>query len=143
MWDKPFIKYLSLNSAHSVLQRFGDITKGINMEPIAHICAKKEWIEAREIGIYKAANQDLDGFIHCSKVSQILTVANKYYSNTHDLVLLWIEPDHLDAELRWEESDDDVFPHLYGLLNLDALIGVSDFQPGPDGIFREVTPPPP
>ena len=143
MWGKPFIKYLSLHSALSVLQRFGDITKAVNMEPIVHICAKKEWIEARKIGIYKAANQALDGFIHCSKVTQILRVANKYFSTTNDLVLLWIDPDHLDSELRWEESDDDIFPHLYGLLNLDAVIGVSDFQPGPDGIFREVRPPPP
>ena len=111
------------------------------MEPIVHICAKNEWNEARAIGIYQAASQVLDGFIHCSKVTQILSVANKYFSNLNDLVLLWIDPDRLDAELRWEESDDDIFPHLYGSLNLDAVIGVSDFLPDPDGTFREVPSP--
>jgi uncharacterized protein (DUF952 family) len=54
------------------------------------------------------------------------------------MVLLWIDPDRVNAELRWEESDDEIFPHIYGVLNLDAVLAVSEFSPDTDGIYRSL-----
>ena len=94
---------------------------------------------ASQIGEYRAASLELEGFIHFSRPEQVLRVANAYYPGQLDLVLLWIDPQKLAAELRWESSDWDIFPHLYGALNLDAVVKVVDFAPDNDGIFRQVT----
>jgi uncharacterized protein (DUF952 family) len=37
-------------------------------------------------------------------------------------VLLELDDAKLKAELRWESADNDLFPHLYGPLNLDAIV---------------------
>jgi len=108
------------------------------MDKIVHICEKSFWAAAQEMGEYRTASMDQEGFIHCSRPEQVLRVANTFYPGLPDLVLLWIEPQKLVAELHWEPSDGDIFPHLYGPLNLDAVIKVVDFPPGNDGIFRQL-----
>jgi uncharacterized protein (DUF952 family) len=42
-------------------------------------------------------------------------------------VLLWIDPRKLDAQVRWEPSDGQIFPHLYGPLNVEAVQAVQEF----------------
>jgi len=108
---------------------------------LVHLCSFRDWQIARESGEYRADTFESAGFIHFSKPEQILKVANRYYPAAKDLLLLWIDPASLEAELRWETSDGDIFPHLYGPLNLDAVIGVNEFPPDPDGIFRSIPDP--
>jgi uncharacterized protein (DUF952 family) len=106
------------------------------MDRIVHICLRKEWAESLKLGEYSAGSLALEGFIHCSRPEQVLRVANHYFPGTVDLVLLWIEVNKLKVELRWEPSDGEVFPHLYGPLNLEAVVAVVGFPPDPDGTFR-------
>jgi uncharacterized protein (DUF952 family) len=105
---------------------------------LVHLCSHQDWQQAQLSGDYRTGSLDEVGFIHCSKPEQILKVANHYYPAARDLVLLWIDPTKLRPVLRWESSDGDIFPHLFGPLNLDAVISVSEFSPDPDGIFRRV-----
>jgi glutathione S-transferase len=62
-------------------------------------------------------------------------VADARYSGAPDLVLLCVAADRLTAPLRDETSDagDETFPHLYGPLNLDAVVAVLSFPEGEDG----------
>ncbi len=106
------------------------------MDYILHICTQDEWAAAQSAGEYCASSLKIEGFIHCSRPGQILWVANQYYSGAANLLLLWIDPQKLAAELRWDDSDGGVFPHLYGPLNLDAVMSVAEFIPEPDGVFR-------
>ncbi|MEN8173882.1 MAG: DUF952 domain-containing protein [Chloroflexota bacterium] len=106
------------------------------MEKIVHICGCPDWLSAQANGAYRAASLDTEGFIHCSRPDQALKVVNMFYQDAPNLCLLWIEPEKLNAELRWEAADGDQFPHLYGVLNLDAVIAVSDFTPDADGVYR-------
>ena len=108
------------------------------MNYILHICTQDEWAADQSTGEYRAATLKSEGFIHCSRPEQIVWVANQYYPGAVDLVLLWIDLQKLSARLHWEDSDGDVFPHLYGPLNLDAVTSVIDFVPDPDGVFRVV-----
>jgi uncharacterized protein (DUF952 family) len=105
---------------------------------IVHLCKRGEWVSAKGEGLYAAESLEREGFIHCSRPEQVLKVANHFYPKRKDLVLLWIDLHLLSAELCWETSDGEVFPHLYGPLNLDAVIGVEKISPDQDGVFRQL-----
>ena len=77
-----------------------------------------------------------EGFIHLSTREQVLWVAGRFYRGQAGLLLLAVDPARLVAELRYEEAEPGQhFPHLYGALNLDAIVEVYPFPPGPDGSF--------
>ena len=110
---------------------------------IYHITSRTAWELARSVGEYRGDTLDTQGFIHCSTSRQVVGVANSYYPGQHGLVLLCIDPDKLQAELRYEApagpavEDEHSFPHIYGPLNTTAVTAVLDFQPGPDGTFTQ------
>jgi glutathione S-transferase len=111
------------------------------MEPIFHIAEAAEWNEALAGGEYRQSTLgytlDQAGFIHCSRRDQVETVANAVYRERSDLVLLLIDRDKVQAEIRDEnlEGGSELFPHIYGPLNLDAVTSVLPFPPGVDGRF--------
>ncbi|GAB4579860.1 MAG: DUF952 domain-containing protein [Anaerolineales bacterium] len=119
---------------------------------IVHLTTQTDWQTAQPIGTYRAASLETEGFIHCSTTAQILDVANLFYAGIPDLVLLWIELSRVRADVRWEppvhpgsspsgkelENQVQLFPHIYGPLNLDAVVEVTDFVPDVDGVFRRV-----
>ena len=116
----------------------GDGGEGIagREDLILHVCTRQDWQAAQTGGEYRAASLDAEGFIHCSRPDQVLAVVNQFYSNVPDLTLLWIDPNQLLAELRWESVLDDEYPHIYGPLNLDAVQAVMPLSPDTDGVYR-------
>lgn len=102
-------------------------------EFIHHICPRIDWQAAQENDEYRAESLDTEGFIHFSRAEQVQGTANNYYRGQQGLVLLKVAVAKLTADLKWEDSGEDIFPHLYGLLNLDAVVDVEDFSPEPDG----------
>lgn len=98
-----------------------------------HITTREAWEEAQERGEYRAPSLDTEGFIHLSKDRQWLPVANRLYRGVPDLILLTIRADRLRAEVRHEPVDASVYPHLYGPLNLDAVVEVLDLPVAGDG----------
>lgn len=108
------------------------------MDQIVHICSQEDWRAAQAAGEYRAASLQTEGFIHCSRPGQVVAVANRYYAGSTDLLLLWIDPARLVTELRWEPSQGDIYPHLYGALNLEAIVRVSDFPSDHGGYFQSL-----
>jgi uncharacterized protein (DUF952 family) len=107
-------------------------------EYILHITTRKAWSVAQERGSYAPDSLDVDGFIHCSRASQVMRVANLVYTGQHGLVLLVMDPARMTSELRWEPGVDlasELFPHVYGPINLESVVNVIDSEPGPDGLF--------
>jgi len=103
---------------------------------IFHIASSSEWEQALENGTYRTGSLDSEGFIHFSTGSQLLRTANKYYHGNRNAILLIIDPQKLAAELRYEPiADGQEFPHLYGELNLEAVVQVLSFNPENDGSF--------
>ncbi len=53
-------------------------------------------------------------------------------------MLLVIDPTRLEAELVYEDLYESgiIFPHIYGPLNLDAVVNVLPFPARPDGTFE-------
>jgi len=106
---------------------------------IFHLTSRTSWLAAQKAGAYIADSLAGEDFIHCSKVDQILRVADTFYAGQYGLALLTIDPSRLTSELRWEPGTDlttELFPHVYGPINLDAVVLVSDFEPGADGKFH-------
>lgn len=105
---------------------------------IFHITKRIEWEEALRAGEYRAASLSTQGFIHCSTSEQVVRVANLLFAGQCDLLLLCIEVEELEAKVRYEncEGEQDLFPHVYGSINLDAVVDVVDFNPAQDGRFQ-------
>lgn len=107
-------------------------------EFIYHITSRDSWSVAQKIGAFSADSLKAAGFLHCSKAEQIIRVANNYYLGQAGLVILKINTSRIKPRLHWEpgsDKTDELFPHVYGPLNLDAVLGVFDFLPGADGKF--------
>ncbi len=77
-------------------------------------------------GEYRARSLESEGFIHCSTQDQWPRVLGESFAGTGQLVLLEIDSTRLAAELRWEDSEStgELFPHLYGPVEVGAVIAV-------------------
>lgn len=107
-----------------------------SMNTILHITQRHEWEQAKNLGIYRSNTLDSEGFIHCSTLIQLLGSANRFFKNQTDLVILKIDIDRVTPEIRYEGADsNNLFPHIYGALNVDAVIGSIDLESHPDGSF--------
>lgn len=103
---------------------------------ILHIAARAAWQEAQAAGAYRGDTLDVQGFIHCSHTEQLVGVANARFRGRTDLLVLVIDETRLQAELREEEGEPgQLFPHIYGPLNLDAVSRAEPISPQPDGTF--------
>lgn len=115
---------------------------------IYHITTQKAWDQACSEGAYRADSLDSQGFIHCSSRDQALRVGNAFYKELPNLVLLHIDPTRLSTELRYDPPDhppgkppptgeEERFPHLYGALNLEAVVTVTPMSLNDSGDYDE------
>lgn len=107
------------------------------MTTFLHLTERSLWKQGLAAGEYRRQDLTLDGFIHCLTAETLVRVANKYYRDKADLVLLEIDEARVTSPVKWEPaSDGKLYPHIYGPLNPDAVVAVLDYAPGPDGSFR-------
>jgi len=104
-----------------------------------HITTRDDWAEAEIQKIYKPPSLTTEGYIHLSTDKQLLLSANKFYRGKSDLLVVAINEKRLDEHLKFESADDDSFPHLYGPLNLDAVVEVVGLPLGDGGEFEVPT----
>ncbi|UQX10134.1 DUF952 domain-containing protein [Candidatus Mycobacterium methanotrophicum] len=107
---------------------------------LVHLCPSDEWASARPEGELRPESLANVGFVHLSTPAQAHLPANRLFRGRDDLVLLHIDPDRLQAPIRWEpevstDPESMVFPHLYGALPVVAVIRVTPYLPGADGVF--------
>ena len=108
---------------------------------VYHIATALEWKQAQSSGEYTTSTRGRtlaeQGFIHGSTATQVAPVANAIYKGVPDLLVLVIDPDRVRPEIRYEHvpGSDSAFPHIYGPLNTDAVVGTRPLEPGPDNEF--------
>jgi uncharacterized protein (DUF952 family) len=109
---------------------------------IFHILTRADWRDALQRGRYEPPSLRAEGFIHASTSEQALETANRFFRGAPDLLLLSIDTARLTAELRFEPPIHpgdaraaQLFPHIYGPLNLDAVMGAAEFPCNADGTF--------
>ncbi|MFA7429053.1 MAG: DUF952 domain-containing protein [Rhodospirillaceae bacterium] len=96
-----------------------------------------DWRQAVADGAYRGAAHDAaDGFIHLSTADQVEETAAKHYGGVPDLMVLTVDSARLDGEVKWEPSrGGKLFPHLYGTVPLEAVLGAELVATDRDGAY--------
>ena len=115
------------------------------MPIIYHLAGRAEWEAGAasskyRAGEYRAGSLAEEGFVHCSEdEAQMLGVANRLFNGRTDLLVLDLNVDALTSPLKREPSrSGEIYPHIYGPINTDAVVRVRRLVPHADGIFGEL-----
>lgn len=105
---------------------------------IFHLVKKEDWKQYKQDARYRPETLDSDGFIHCSSGRDIEDTANRLFKGEKDLLLIVINTTLIEPELRYENDGDTgpKYPHIYGPLNLDAVIDKIELATEDDGTFK-------
>lgn len=95
----------------------------------------EDYEEALATGTMVDASLESEGFIHASPADQLTRVANKYYRGRGRVVCCVVDPTKLRAELKWEPAAGGLYPHIYGPLNMDAVVRTVPLRVDPEGHF--------
>ncbi|MEQ8439655.1 MAG: DUF952 domain-containing protein [Ilumatobacter fluminis] len=98
------------------------------VRPIFHLALPTDWAPAEQSGTYPLSTRGLtfeqQGFVHCSFVDQMEGVANRFYADLDELVVLHLDRASIADTLRIEPASDLVdeqFPHLYAPITTNAV----------------------
>ncbi|HUR98074.1 MAG TPA: DUF952 domain-containing protein [Pyrinomonadaceae bacterium] len=76
---------------------------------------------------YQPDSLAAEGFIHCSYPAQLEAVLKRYYSGAEKVLILKIDTEKLLPKLVKERStNDEMYPHIYGRLNRNAVVEVTE-----------------
>ncbi|RYY70981.1 MAG: DUF952 domain-containing protein [Chitinophagaceae bacterium] len=91
---------------------------------IYHVTTNTDWQKAKAQGSYSHISLEREGFIHTCSRAQLSGVLERYYKSTPDLLLLHIDEDLLEADMKYEmaPSVNEEFPHIFGPINIDAVV---------------------
>ena len=89
-------------------------------------------------GVFYGSPVDIaDGYIHMSLGSQLAATLDKHFSGVDGLVLVAVDLSRFGDALRWERSrGGQLFPHIYGLLPVEAVISITTLGRTPDGAVK-------
>jgi uncharacterized protein (DUF952 family) len=107
---------------------------------IYHVSTPDEWASAQQSGDYRSSSRDRtleqEGFIHCSRSDQLVGVLERFYIGAGPLLLLSVDPAGLTSPWQDDEIAPGVFfPHVYGPINLDAVVAVTPLAALADGSY--------
>jgi uncharacterized protein (DUF952 family) len=106
------------------------------LRPVYHLAEPDEWAAASQNDTYVPSGYAEEGFIHLSERDQVAVNSARFFPGRDDLVLLTIDERLLTSELKREHSDPEappkgpLFPHLYGPLNMHAVIATRVYSSG-------------
>ncbi len=104
---------------------------------IYHLADPAEWAEAQQSGEYTRSTRgrslEEEGFIHCSDERQWPVVRRSFYGDvTTPLLLLEVDESRLTSPVVHEVGNPatgEVFAHIYGPLDLSAVVGTTELPP--------------
>lgn len=94
---------------------------------IYHIVDQTTWSHSIKEGKYWPRNY-AEAFIHASNYDQIDRTLKKHFSGKRNLLLLTIDPLKVKVEIKYEDltGEGQLFPHIYGSLNSDAILRIEN-----------------
>lgn len=102
---------------------------------ILHCMRKSLWEKRKNRDSWGQKDIDQFGFVHCSTIENISRVTPNWKDINDDLVTLCIDTEKLKPKLLYEDLDDIgiKYPHIYGLVNNDAVIKVLPYNKDEQG----------
>lgn len=96
---------------------------------ILHCMRASVWEERRDKPFWGRRNLERDGFIHCSSLEYFWRVAPNFEGITDSLVLVLMDESKLASKVLYEDGDScgRAYPHIYGLVNREAVACVLRF----------------
>ena len=109
----------------------------MNEDLLFHIAPKNEWHKQQRFGLYRPELREEEGFIHCSLSSQVKKVANTHFAGQKNLYLIVIDRNSITSPVKMEDTagEGEQYPHIYGPLNLDAVLDKIRLDATEDGTF--------
>jgi uncharacterized protein (DUF952 family) len=118
----------------------------MSTERIYHLVAESDFRAHNDGRRYLPPDFESSGFVHCAPEASVIPVANDYYAAVGEpLLLLRIDPSRLTCPTRYEAAAPDptagsshlatsqVFPHVYGAIDVAAIDGVGVLAKTADG----------
>jgi uncharacterized protein (DUF952 family) len=92
------------------------------------------WPEIQKSGEYSPESLKTEKFIHCATPKQLGFIANKFFKETR---IVWvIDPNLVSSPIKYEQGiNGDLYPHIYGPLNLNAIIAKFEMHPKSDWTY--------
>ena len=95
-----------------------------------------DWQAAAGMGVTCTEVDETDGYVHLSTRTQVADTLRLHFAGAEGVRLLRFDVGDLPP-LTWEPSrGGQLFPHLYGPLEVSLAEAVWQLLPGPDGALR-------
>jgi uncharacterized protein (DUF952 family) len=106
---------------------------------VFHLVSQPVWERYGNASMYVPESYDQDGFIHCTKgEANLIAVGNAFYKeDQRPFLALKIDLQRVAAPVRYDD-ESQIYPHIYGPLPADAVIGVSRVVRSADGSFDQL-----
>lgn len=98
------------------------------MNYIYHITDEDTWKNYLNLSELTHDSLLSEGFIHCCDFEQINTVANRFFKKVKLLFVLKIDISKLSSRVIYEESDNELYPHIYGKIETKAIVNQLIFE---------------
>ena len=110
----------------------------IKEDLIFHLVPKKKWHNNQRYGLYRPDLKDEEGFIHCSTADQVEDTANRFFKDQNNILLIVINYGKIQSDVKMEDTEGSgqEYPHIYGPLNMDAILDKIKLQSDEDGLFQ-------
>ena len=104
---------------------------------ILHLIENEDWQKVKETEVYSPSSIKTEGFIHCSTFDQVEVIANLFFKESTSLKVLCIDTEKVHSKIVYEDTENfgQLFPHLYGPLNLDSVTKVIELLRDQNGRF--------
>ena len=104
-----------------------------------HLVPVSVWESQRSNEWYTPEAFERDGFIHCTNgIDQLVTVANSFYvTDPRPFRVLALNKSAIRSDVRYDD-DARLFPHIYGPLNTDSVVGELTVVRADDGAFVSI-----
>lgn len=107
---------------------------------IFHMALPGDWLAAQATGTYSMSTRGAtvagEGFMHCSFAHQMPGVAERFYADVDEIVVLHIDRAAISSDLRIEppaDGVDELFPHIYREVAVDEVVATTTWRRGADG----------